>query len=364
MSFLKNIFGGSGKKISSNKEFWDWFGQNQSKFAESLRNNRNVQDEFIVPVNTKLNELRQGYSFLAGRDKEGTLELIITPDGIVQNAVFCEELVKVAPTIPGWTFLALKRELDITNVNIEMGGAVFGRESLSFYPSVIEGKPDIIEICVVHNQYDSKKHDLFFSGTCIFLDNYLGEIRVMTMIDNLKVEGPGGNHPELIPIEKLKDYLIWREKEFVEKYSGSRRDTDNDAHSTYEAELGNGTPYIAVINTDAINWDAVASHPWILQIESGYNGSKNNGLPDDATYQQLVQMEEALISQLKDADGYINVGRETGDNSRITYFACKEFRKPVLVAEQISKQFGISLDIKFEMFKDKYWQTFDRFRSN
>ncbi len=364
MSFLKNIFGGSGKKITSNQEFWEWFAQNQNKFAESIRTNQSIQENFIVPVGNKLNELREGFSFLAGREKDGTLELIITPDGIVKNVVFCEELVKAAPPILGWTFLALKRELDITSVGIEMGGFNFGSDTLSFFPVIVENKPDFIEICVVHKQYDNKKHDLFFSGTCIFLDNYLGELHFITTVDNLRVVGPSSAQSELIPIEKLKDFLMWREKEFVEKYSGVRRNTDEDGHATFEAELPNGNPFIAVINSDAIHWDAVASHPWILQIELGYDGKKNNGLPDDSTYQKLNQFEDAIMAQLKDEQGYINVGRETGDNSRITYFACKEFRNPALVADQISRQFSGSLDIKFDVFKDKYWQTFDRFKSN
>ena len=33
---------------------------------------------------------------------------------------------------------------------------------------------------------------------------------------------------ELIPIEKLKDFLIWRQKEFIEKYEGTRRNTIDD----------------------------------------------------------------------------------------------------------------------------------------
>lgn len=364
MNFLKNIFGSSTKKISSNKEFWEWFVQHQDKFAEAIRSNNNIENLFIAPVNARLNELRDGYSFLAGCEKDGTLELIITPDGIAKNVVFCEELVEAAPPIAGWKFLALKRELDISNVNVEMGGFAFSKETMFFYPLTIAGKPDFIEICIVHKQYDKKKHDLFFSGSCIFLDNYLGELHFLTTVDNLRVEGLDNNGPELVPIDKLKDYLLWREKEFIEKYSGVRRNTDNDAHSTFEAELPNGTPYIAVINTDAIKWDSVASHPWILQIETAYDGSKNNGLPDEATYEKLNQLEEALLSRLQDKDGYINVGRETGDNSRLTYFACKEFRRPALVTDDVFNKFRSTLNIKFDLFKDKYWQTFDRFRAN
>lgn len=363
MSFFRNLFVNSGKKITTNAGFWEWFTVNQQQFAEAIRTNSNVENAFIHPVNAKLNELRAGYSFLAGKEKDGTIELIITPDGIAKNVAFCEQLVDAAPPVAGWKFTALKKELNILDVNIEMGGRVFSRDTLSFYPVTNDARPDLIEICVVHKEYDSIMHDLFFNGVCIFLDNYLGELHFMTTVDNLRVEGPSAGHSELISIEKLKDYLVWREKEFVEKYSGMRRNTENDTHTSYEAQLPDGRPFIAVINTDAIHWDAVASHPWILQIESAYNGDKNQGLPDDRTYERLNDLEEVVMARLKDADGYINVGRETGDNSRITYFACTEFRKAALVMDQVVREFRGTLNIRFDLFKDKYWQTFERFRN-
>ena len=36
---------------------------------------------------------------------------------------------------------------------------------------------------------------------------------------------------ELIPISKLKDFLTWREKEFIEKYEGTRHNTENDSYA-------------------------------------------------------------------------------------------------------------------------------------
>jgi hypothetical protein len=53
----------------------------------------------------------------------------------------------------------------------------------------------------------------------------------VTTIDNLKIISKEEAQKELIPVEKLKAYLTWRQKEFIEKYEGVRRNTENDNYS-------------------------------------------------------------------------------------------------------------------------------------
>ena len=65
--------------------------------------------------------------------------------------------------------------------------------------------------------------------------------------------------------------------------------------------------------------------------------------------------------KLKDSEGYLNLGRETADSLREIYFACKDFRKPSIVLEEIKNQFASQVDIEYEIYKDKYWQSFSRF---
>jgi hypothetical protein len=127
------------------------------------------------------------------------------------------------------------------------------------------------------------------------------------------------------------------------------------------AELPNGNPMIAIINTDLLNWDGKASHPWIFNIEIKYDGKNNNGMPDEATYQLLGQIEDEITSELTDLDGYLNIGRETADSAREIYFACKDFRKPSKVIHTIQQKYARRLAIDFDIYKDKYWQSLNRF---
>jgi hypothetical protein len=364
MSFLKNIFGPKDGQIKSYQDFWNWFEKEADNFYNVVKQKGNIEKSFFRKLSPKLDELKEGFFYLTGMYNDTTVELVFASEGIVKNFVFVEELVNAAPQIKGWKFTALKPPLNIEDVNIEMAGHQFNSEKLSFYYAQDTGYPDEIDITVVHDDYSQANKDNIINGTYVFLDNYLGELNFATTIDNLKIIGKDEAQKELIPIHKLKDFLIWREKEFVEKYDEIRHDTENDTYSALEAELKNGNRLLAIINTDLLKWDGKASHPWILKVEIGYNGKDNNGMPDKETYKMLNEIEESINGQLKDYDGYLNVGRQTAESVREIYFACRDFRKPSKILHQAQLDYAGKLDINYNIYKDKYWQTFNRFMSS
>jgi hypothetical protein len=294
---------------------------------------------------------------------ENTVELVLTADGNVKNIVFVEELVNSAPQINGWKFTSLKPALEIKDVSIHMEGYKFDEDNLSFYSNNNPEFPDEINITIIHNDLNENNKKIISRGTYIFLDNFVGELDFATKIDEINVIGKKDAIKEPIPISKLKDFLAWREKEFIEKYEGVLQNTDTANFVILEAELQSGNKLIATINTDILNWDKKASHPWILNINIKYNGQGNNGMPDEDTYQNLNKIEEKILSKLKDFDGYLNIGRQTADGEREIYFACRDFRKPSkVIYELMCNEPG--LDISYDIYKDKYWRSFDRFIQN
>ena len=50
-----------------------------------------------------------------------------------------------------------------------------------------------------------------------------------------------------------------------------------------------------------------------------------------------MKLRAKIVEELKDFEGYLNIGRQTADSVREIYFACKEFRKPSKVFAQNSK---------------------------
>ena len=365
MSFLKKWFGKKEAPITTYSDFWNWFQQHEKAYFTAVKaGGDRIEKDLFDKLSPKLQELKGGLFLVAGMYDEQTAELIITPDGVIKNIVFAEEIVQAAPAIPGWRFTALKPALDMLDVRIKMEGYVFDKDHLSFYSNDSSAYPDEIDITVLYQDYKKEDETSIINGTYIFLDNTLGELNSITTIDNLTVAGSPGANQELIPIEKLKDYLIWRQKEFQEKYDGRRHDTESDNYVGLEAQIANGWPLVAVVNSTLLEWDAKASHPWILHFDIAYDGHGRNGLPDNDTYQLMAVFEEEVMNELKDFEGYLNIARETANNKRTVYFACKDFRRPSKVLNQLIKEYDGQLKITYDVFKDKYWQSLNKFMSN
>ena len=363
MSFLKNIFGKKEEQIKTNADFWRWFAENEKTFFNVVNNPTNIERDFFDHLSLKLNQLKPGYFFLAGMCDNTTAELVITVDGIIKNIVFAEELVAGAPEIKGWKFTALKPSMDIGEHSIQMGSLKFGSDNMHFYSNGLPRYPDEIDITIVHDDFNEKDKNTIINGSYIFLDNYLGELEFATTIDNVSFVAKSEDKKQLVPIIKLKDFLHWRQKEFIEKYEGTWHSIENDAHSIMETQLDNGRALVAVINTDLLQWDSKASHPWILTVEIKYDGDQNNGMPDKTVQEFSIEIEDKLYARLKDVDGYLNIGRETGNNTKEIHFACRDFRLPAKVSQSICDEYVGKVEIDYDIYKDKYWKSFNRFAS-
>ena len=348
----------------SYRDFWSWFQKNEKTFFRVVKEGNQIEKSFFNKLSPKLDKVKEGIYYLAGMLDNDTAELVLTADGTVKNIGFVEELVRVAPAIASWKFTALKAASPIEEVSIEMAGHTFSADNISFYANDTPAYPDEIDIMVVHADFVEENEAAISNGVYIFLDNYLGELDFATGIDNLTIISKGDAQQPLVSIEKLKAFLTWRQKEFTERYEGIRHDTENDGYASFTAERADGKGLVAVINTDLLAWNAKASHPWILTVEISYDGEQNNGMPDKRTFELLDEIEDNILGELKDFDGYLNVGRQTADGVREIYFACNDFRKPARVLHQIQANYSTKLDVSYDIYKDKYWQSFERFVGN
>ena len=362
MGLFSNLFGKKEAqapvRIATYADFWTWFQQHENTFADIIKANGNIEKNVFDVIRPRLHQLNDDIFYLVGMPDEKTVELVFTVDGKFKSILSAEELVQAAPALPRWKFTALKPATD--GIGINMHGHVFDETNMWFYANENADYPDEIDITIVHEAHTHERTKEIAHGVYIYLDNYLGELNFVSSIDNLAITGKDNAHKELVPINKLRDYLLWREKEFIEKYDGTRRNTEQDSYSLLEGNSESGNPVVATINSDVLRWDRKMSHPWILMVTINYEGN-GQGMPDEATLAMMNEIEEAITAELKDEGGYINIGRRTGDNMRDIYYACKEFRTPSKVLRDIEKQYSATLDISFDIYKDKYWRTFENY---
>lgn len=341
--------------------FWQWFSQHQQAFFHTVKTGERVLEEFFEELSPALARIKEGFYFQTGMFDDETAELIISAEGSLEHIGFVEDLVQAAPAIPGWKFTALKTATAIADITITMAGFEFNTNTLRFYALDEAAYPDEINLVVVHQHFTQYDQSTLFNGVLVFLDTYLGELNFATTIDQISVIGVGEAQQPLVPIDKLQDFLVWREKEFVEKYEGLRHNTDEDTYATFEADLPSGNALVAIMNTDLLAWDAKASHPWVMVVTVPYDGTGRRGMPNQETYALLNELEEALIAELPDSEGYLNLGRQTADSQREIYFACREFRQLSKVLYALQTRYAAQLEVSYEIYKDKYWQSFERF---
>lgn len=339
------------------KGFWEWFLTKEKDFYQTVAkgNQEAIEKDFFDSIAPQLSQINGGYYFLTGMSDDSTAELVITADGEIRNIVFVEELIEAAPKLDHWKFTALKSEKNIENVGVEMGDYRFSKENIFFYSKEQTEYPDEIDLVFVYDGNDDNK-DAITTGVCIFLDSFLGELNFATQIDTFTVVGKDKAEQELVPIEKLKDFLLWREREFTEKYKSAQRPDIEEEFSILRATLDNERPLIACMNLPLLNYDAKASYPWISVLKFHYDGDGNDGLPEKEDFEKLSDIEDKAIEELKEKE-YLYIGRETTDNVKESYFAGKDFRQISKVFKSI-KDNNPKYKISFNIFKDKYWQYF------
>jgi hypothetical protein len=365
MKFIKKLFSKKEEQKSTSKstitivEFWNWFEENQFRFYNAVKDQDNIQFEFINPVFNKLNQIKEGAFLLTGMMDANKAELVFTAEGNLLNFPYISEIVDLSPQLENWQFTAFKPSMDSPDFGISMGPKSFSTENINFYPNIDSNFPDQIDIKLVYTEeYSEEERDLIENGTFIFVENYLGELKLATQIDRISVEHNSVSNNDLNPITKLNEYINWREKEFEEKYIGTIHNSDNSNYSSLEWDKGDKA-IVGVVNSDLISWDKKASHPWVMLITIKFDENENNGMPNQKALQSYYQFEDKLRELLPDSEGYVHVAQTTGLGKREIYYANKEYLRPIRILEQMKNE--VNFEYTIEVFKDKYWQSMRHF---
>lgn len=364
MSYFTSFFATESNPSLPIQNFWQWFAQNSSTFWSVVQQGDQIETLFFDQLVAALEKVHPELYFLTGMYDEQTVELIITADGSLKNIVFVEELIQQAPLLKGWKFTALKPMLPLDELGIRFNDDyAFQVDNLWFTPLENADYADEMDIMIHYAAYNAEDDAMIYNGVCIFLEHLLGELTFTTAIDSIQVKGVEEEDAARIPILQLKDYLKWRESEFSQKYDDTvRRDTTDDEYSTFESKTSNGYTTVGLVNTSVLEWEDCPTHPWILKVHIDYDGEAEQGFPSDEVYRLMEEFENDVMEVLTDQKGYLNVARETGENRRQIYFACSDFRYSSQIMHQMITAYANRLCISYELYADKYWQTFRRFR--
>lgn len=354
MEIIKNIFNKKQLELDSSYEmFWDWFRCNSIVLAEVVHQHNRIEEDFLDIVLPKLRKINEDFTILVGVNELEEAEMIITPDGQAKSIPYVEELIAKAPKIEGWNFIGCKP--GTLNGGIEMNGFVLNEDTVSFVPVHFEEYPDYIYLRFVVDGFTPEKEDEIGNAMYIFLDNYIGELATMTLVDDIQVCGNDDVEGDLIPISKLTGYLKFREAEFVEKYDGVLHNSEQDSFGILQGGEGESR-VIIVVNKTFLNWERKMSYPWTVTVVLKYEG-RGDGLPTREGLSKLEEIEDLLV----ETGTVYNVGRKTGENKRVLYLATKDFRKASKEVNAVLDLFSEELEVEYFVYKDKYWKHLESY---
>ncbi|HEX7904746.1 MAG TPA: DUF695 domain-containing protein [Chitinophagaceae bacterium] len=352
----------TGKKENDPKKvFWNWFIKHEHRFKKV--NGTDEAHDFLNELIEQINPFNPWLKALAGPYDDDRYELIITADGDI--ALFCkvEELVAAAPAIKGWIVTAHKPPIGSDTMSIEMHGYTFGGSNLQFYPVTDPNYPDEINIVLVHPDFNKDEEDNFLSGCQIYIQNAMGELNTATLIDSMDVRGlPEASEAiELIPMSKLNDYLVWREKEFVEKYATLDVKRPAESWGVLEANAGDeNKPMLAVIDAGFKDWEYRSAYPWLAQVDIEFEGNED-GMPEKKAMEEMQQLEDDILQLLERLPSTFLMGHDTHDGLRSIYFYTDQFNEVATIINHYLESRSWDYKIVFHIRKDKYWKAMDYF---
>jgi hypothetical protein len=356
---LKSIFG--KKETDPKTAFWNWFVKNEARFKKAKETE--AAHEFLNELIEQMSPFNPWLKALAGPFDDNTYELIITADGDI--ALFCkvEELAAAAPSIPGWKITAHKPALGYDTMSIEMHGHIFSGTNMQFYPLNDPDYPDEISIMLVHPDFKQEEYEEFSGGCQIYIQNALGELNFATLIDSMDVRGVPSKEEaiELIPLSKLHDYLVWREKEFVEKYANQDEQRPEESWGVLETAVGDeGKPLLAVIDSGFKDWEYRSAYQWLAQVDIEFE-VEENGMPGAKAMEDIQQVEDDIWQLLEAKQLAWLVGHYTHDGLRFVFFYTGDYNEVAKIVNQYLETHDWDYKIVFHIRKDKYWKAMDYF---
>jgi len=189
------------------EEFWAWFATHNLEFSKL----GTADEPFWDLALERLKKVDENFWFELSRDRHPSREFIVTTEGHVESFHTAEELVRLAPEIKGWAFIALKPAQGFRfTTNYE--GTEFDPRQMWFLPLENESRPGDLGIQIALPGLDRMDKALAHNAVLVILDTGLGERSAAldvqyTEVTHLPTDPESEGYMEL---PELADYIAWR----------------------------------------------------------------------------------------------------------------------------------------------------------
>jgi len=188
------------------EEFWAWFATHKLEFSRLT-----LGEPFWDIALEQIKKVDEHLWFELSRNSHPAREFIVTAEGHVSSFPVAEELVRLAPNIAGWAFIALKPPQGF-RFTTTYEGTRFDPRQMWFLPLESESQPRDLGLRIAVPGLNCTDAGTAHSAVLVILDTGLGERSAALDLQHVEVtELP--NAPEslgYIELPELADYIRWR----------------------------------------------------------------------------------------------------------------------------------------------------------
>lgn len=191
------------------EEFWTWFAAHKLEFSRLAR-----PDEPFWDVGVKqLKKVDEHFWFELSRNRHPARELIVTAQGHISSFSLAEKLVRLAPKIEGWAFIALKPPQGF-QFTTTYEGTRFDPRQIWFLPLESKSHPGDLGLRIAVPGLERTDKGTAHGAVLVILDTGLGERSAAldiqhTEVTELPVDPASQGYIEL---PELAEYIAWRKK--------------------------------------------------------------------------------------------------------------------------------------------------------
>jgi hypothetical protein len=178
MNFVTNFFKPS--ESARIAKFWEWF----TATSDTVFGFEKDQETIFNELKDELKKVQPHLTFEIGPDEEGVREFVFSADGFKDAIPTVENIVKAAPTLPRWKFVAFRQPIE-TLLTMYYGNVILPPEDIWVLSEKKGGKVDIHFF--IAGYLPTKKND-YLACVLQLLDHLIGEYIVMTKVGAIDID--------------------------------------------------------------------------------------------------------------------------------------------------------------------------------
>jgi hypothetical protein len=196
------------------EEFWAWFAEHKLEFSRLATSDESFWDLAL----DQLKKVDEHFWFELSRDRHPAREFIVTAEGHVSSFPLAEKLVRLAPNVEGWAFIALKPPQGF-QFTTTYEGTRFDPRQMRFLPLESESHPSDLGLRTAVPGLERTDKSAAHSAVLVILDTGLGERSAALDFQYTEVTGLPTDPASLgyIELAELAEYIAWRKKRLASK---------------------------------------------------------------------------------------------------------------------------------------------------